>query len=136
MNTRAMLVIAATLAASISGCANTDQRCALDLKPPLAKAVVAAEEKLANHCEFYFEGYFEQLMALAQPERDKIEDSVASRVAIDLIERLPRTPAEFEQFIERGYALAQKMSWDVVARDYVLPGITRAAKAQRLRQIA
>jgi hypothetical protein len=78
----------------------------------------------------------EQLMALGQPERDKIEDAVASRVAIDLIDRLPRTPAEFEQFIERGYALAQKMSWDVVARDYVLPGINRAAKAQRLRQIA
>ena len=78
----------------------------------------------------------EQLMALAQPERDKIEDAVAAKVAIDLIDRLPRTPAEFEQFIERGYALAQKMSWDVVARDYVLPGITRATKAQRLRQIA
>jgi hypothetical protein len=75
-------------------------------------------------------------MALGQPERDKIEDAVAAKVAIDLIDRLPRTPAEFEQFIERGYALAQKMSWDVVARDYVLPGIARASKAQRLRQIA
>ena len=57
-------------------------------------------------------------------------------VAKELIERLPRTPAEFEQFIDRGYALAEKMSWDVVARDYVLPGIQRAAKAQRLKQIA
>jgi hypothetical protein len=78
----------------------------------------------------------EQLMSLGQPERDKIEDAVAARVAADLMERLPRTPAEFEQFIERGYALAQKMSWDVVARDYVLPGIARAGKAQRLKQIA
>jgi hypothetical protein len=78
----------------------------------------------------------EQLMSIGQPERDKIEDAVAARVAADLMERLPRTPAEFEQFIERGYALAQKMSWDVVARDYVLPGIARAGKAQRLKQIA
>jgi hypothetical protein len=72
MNIRAMLVVAAALVVSMSGCANTDQRCALDLKPPLAKAVVLAEEKLANHCEYYFEGYFEQLMALAEdhPDRD------------------------------------------------------------------
>jgi hypothetical protein len=28
------------------------------------------------------------------------------------------------------------MSWDVVAKDYVVPGIHRAAKAQRLQQIA
>jgi hypothetical protein len=49
---------------------------------------------------------------------------------------LPRTPAEFGQFIDRGHALASKMSWDVVARDYVLPGIQRASKAQRLKQIA
>ena len=61
---------------------------------------------------------------------------VAERVALELIDRLPRSPQEFEQYIERGYALAQRMSWDVVARDYVLPGIARAAKAQRLRQIA
>jgi hypothetical protein len=73
----------------------------------------------------------ERLMSIGQPERDQIEDAVAARVAADLIERLPRTPQQFEQFIERGYELAQKMSWDVVARDYVLPGMQRACKAQR-----
>ena len=41
-----------------------------------------------------------------------------------------------EQFIRRGYDLAQHMSWDAVARDYVLPGLQRAAKARRLAQIA
>ena len=78
----------------------------------------------------------EQLMTIGKPQRDQVEHTVAAKVAAELIERLPRTPAEFEQFIERGYALAQQMSWDVVARDYVLPGIARAAKAQRLKQIA
>ena len=78
----------------------------------------------------------EQLMNLGKVERDQIEHAVAAKVAAELIDRLPRTPAEFEQFIARGHALAQKMSWDVVARDYVLPGISRAAKAQRLKQIA
>jgi hypothetical protein len=78
----------------------------------------------------------EQLLAIGQPERDKIEDTVAAQVAAELMDRLPRTPAEFEHFIERGYDLAQKMSWDAVAREYVLPGIQRACKAQRLKQIA
>ena len=32
--------------------------------------------------------------------------------------------------------LAEQMSWDAVARDYVLPGIQRASRAQRLKQIA
>ncbi len=78
----------------------------------------------------------EQLMAIGQPQRDEIENLVAEQVAQELVARLPRTPAEFEQFIERGYDLAQKMSWDAVARDYVVPGIQRASRAQRLKQIA
>ena len=78
----------------------------------------------------------EQLMNIGQPERERIEDEVARRVAAELVSRLPRTPAEFEPFVERGYALARKMSWDVVARDYILPGIGRATKAQRLKPIA
>jgi hypothetical protein len=78
----------------------------------------------------------EQMMSIGQPQRDEIEHTVAGVVAQDLVERLPRSPQEFEQFIERGHALASRMSWDVVARDYVLPGIARASRAQRLKQIA
>src|SRR5207249_11988317 len=48
----------------------------------------------------------EQLMAIGQPQRDEIEHLVAESVAKQLIERLPRSPQEFEQFIERGHALA------------------------------
>ena len=59
-----------------------------------------------------------------------------TKVAGELIDRLPRTPHEFEQFIDRGYDLAEQMSWDVVARDYVVPGIERATRASRLKQIA
>jgi hypothetical protein len=76
------------------------------------------------------------LMAIGQPQRDEIEHSVSATVAQELVDRLPRSPKDFEDFIERGHALASQMSWDVVARDYVLPGIKRAARAQRLRQIA
>jgi hypothetical protein len=78
----------------------------------------------------------EQLLNIGQPQRDEIEHAESKRVATELLNRLPRTPAEFEQFIERGHELASKMSWDVVAREYVLPGIQRACRAQRLKQIA
>jgi hypothetical protein len=78
----------------------------------------------------------EQLLSIGQAQRDEIEHTVAELVARELYERLPRSPAELEKSIDRGFALAEQMSWDVVARDYVLPGIHRAAKAQRLKQIA
>jgi hypothetical protein len=78
----------------------------------------------------------EQLLNIGQRERDEIEHTESERVATELLKRLPRTPAEFEQFIERGHELASKMSWEVVAREYVLPGIQRACRAQRLKQIA
>lgn len=77
----------------------------------------------------------EQLMSIGQLQRNEIENKVAENVARQLMDRLPRTPAEFEPFLERGYELAQQMSWDAVARDYVLPGIARASRAQRLRRV-
>jgi hypothetical protein len=78
----------------------------------------------------------EQLLSIGQPQRDEIEHLVAEQVARDLIDRLPRSPDEFARFIDRGYELASNMSWDAVARDYVLPGLKKATRAQRLRQIA
>jgi hypothetical protein len=78
----------------------------------------------------------EQMMSIGQPQRDEVEHIVAEKVARELIERLPRTPEQFEQFVDRGHKLAEQMSWDAVSRDYVVPGILRAARAQRLRQIA
>ncbi|MDP9175745.1 MAG: glycosyltransferase [Planctomycetota bacterium] len=78
----------------------------------------------------------EQMMSIGQPQRDEIEHTVSGIVAKNLVDRLPRTPKEFEQFVDRGFALASRMSWDVVAREYVLPGIVRATRAQRLKQIA
>jgi hypothetical protein len=78
----------------------------------------------------------EELLNIGKAERDQIEDTVGKTVADELIKRLPRTPAEFAQFIDRGHALAEKMSWEAVAREYVVPGIKRAAQAQQLKQIA
>jgi hypothetical protein len=78
----------------------------------------------------------DQLLAIGQRERDEMEHRVAQEVAKELLTRLPRSPQEFEQFIDRGHKLAEQMSWDVVARDFVVPGLQRATRAQRLKQIA
>jgi hypothetical protein len=78
----------------------------------------------------------EQLMSIGQPQRDAIEHHVAEKVAKDLMDRLPRSPKEFEAFIQRGYDLATHMSWDAVARDYIVPGIDRALHAHKLEQVA
>jgi hypothetical protein len=78
----------------------------------------------------------EELMAIGEAQRNAIEHAVAEKVALELAQRLPRTPQEFEPFVERGQAIADKMSWDAVAREYVVPGLLRAVKASRLRQIA
>ncbi len=78
----------------------------------------------------------EQMMTIGRPQRDAVENTVAEIVAGELMERLPKTPKEFDAYIRRGFDLASKMSWDVVARDYVLPGIARATKAHRMAEIA
>lgn len=78
----------------------------------------------------------EQMISIGQDVRNRIEHEKAECVARDLMQRMPRTPQEFEPFLDRGYELASKMSWDAVAKDYILPGIQRACKAQRLAQIA
>jgi hypothetical protein len=78
----------------------------------------------------------EDLMNIGRAERDAIEDSVGKWVADELVKRLPRTPQDFEKFIDRGHALADKMSWDAVAREYVVPGLKRAAQRNHLKQTA
>jgi hypothetical protein len=97
---------------------------------PTLNAIVADYTKLPN-----IPLRPEQMMNIGQPERDAIEHEVAEQIARELFERLPRTPGEVAEFLARGQALADNMTWDVVARDYVLPGILRADKAQRLKQV-
>jgi hypothetical protein len=113
---------------NICGCAGFVEKAAGGATP---NAIVADYTELADPSIRP-----EKLMNISQTQRDQIEDSVAKKVATELVARLPRTPKEFQHFIDRGYALAQKMSWEVVAKDYVVPGIQRASRARRLEQIA
>ncbi len=63
------------------------------------------------------------LLAIGQQTRDMIEAATARKVAMALAERLPRTPEAAHLGLETGFALAQRMSWDVVVRDYLIPAM-------------
>lgn len=77
----------------------------------------------------------EQIQTITAAQRDAIEHEEAGRVARELLRRLPRTPGETEAFIARGHELAKQMSWDAVAAEYIVPGIDRAIRKNRLREV-
>ena len=62
-------------------------------------------------------------LAIDRARRDQIETAQAAAVAQQIIERLPQDEAAAQKLLQAGYMLSQKMSWQVVARDYLLPGL-------------
>jgi hypothetical protein len=73
----------------------------------------------------------ERLKAIGAAEREAIERVEAKRVGLELLARLPRTPEQQEALIRQGHELAERMSWDAVAREYLLPGFERAKGRKR-----
>jgi len=80
-------------------------------------------------------GSLDELLKINRTYRERVEAAVARQVARQLVERLPRCDAEKVGLIERGYELASQMSWEVVAGNYVLPGIDRACRKRRSTQV-
>lgn len=76
------------------------------------------------------------LLGLGQDYRDKLEVSIGKQVADDLLQRLPRSTDDKARLIASGYDLAQKMTWEVVAKNYFLPAIDRACRKQRVFEFA
>jgi len=64
-----------------------------------------------------------ELLAIDREKRDSLERQVAGTIAKRLLEVLPRDDASTESLLVSGYALAQQMSWEVVAKENVLPGV-------------
>jgi len=72
-------------------------------------------------------------LALSREERNQHEIHVAHRVARNLLSRLPTDEPEMQDLLESGYELASQMSWDVVARDFLLPGLDAICHPQKPR---
>jgi len=66
------------------------------------------------------------LLGIDRKQRNEIERRVASQVAQQIIERLPRDPRQRDDLIHIGYELASQMSWDVIVRRFVIPALEKA----------
>ncbi|HPF37549.1 MAG TPA: hypothetical protein P5081_18200 [Phycisphaerae bacterium] len=92
------------------------------------KNVIVADYAGFRHVPDTIDAY----MHLSGAAREAHEASVARDVADEIVNRLPRTPRDKEACIVRGYELASRMSWDVVARDYFLPAIDGVASPNEM----
>ena len=69
-----------------------------------------------------------ELIKMTSETRDQIEKQISRDVAVELAKRLPRSQQEFQSLINSGGKLGAEMSWDSVARNYILPGLAKAAQ--------
>jgi predicted transposase YbfD/YdcC len=72
-------------------------------------------------------GDIEDLLQIDREQRDKIEHNVSEKVAMQICSRLPKNQAEVETMIQTGWSLAEKMSWDMVVKNYMLPSLANAS---------
>ncbi|MHC4623386.1 MAG: glycosyltransferase family protein [Planctomycetota bacterium] len=73
----------------------------------------------------------EDMLRIDRAVRDRIEEAESKRVAMQICSRLPKSETEMESMIDTGYSLARNMSWEVVAKDYLLPGLQQTARRTR-----
>jgi glycosyltransferase involved in cell wall biosynthesis len=65
-------------------------------------------------------------LSIDRMRRDQIETTRAHAIAETIASRLPKTDQETSELLQQGHRLSQKMSWEIVARDYMIPGLERA----------
>lgn len=79
---------------------------------------------VADYCNWGPERRSEiEWLNLSRKERHEHEVRVAMNVASRLMEVLPDSDLKLGAMLESGYKLASKMSWDVVARRFIMPAI-------------
>ncbi len=64
---------------------------------------------------------------LGQPERDRIETAEAQRVAQEILAHLPTTKQARQRLLRQGRRLSQRVDWDTVVQEYLLPAFVHAA---------
>ncbi len=105
---------------NVCGCVGFLERAAG--KESTDRTIVADYTQLPRGIELSFE----DLKVLGQYVRDGIEAQNSREVAEMVFERLPRSKKDLERVLAEGFRIASKMSWDVVAEEYFLPGLERA----------
>lgn len=110
------------VASSVCGCVTSYQHVLARLGDAAAdfKNVIVADYTILDRPMS-----IEELRAMTQQQRDKIEERVAAEVAAELFARLPRNEAEARRLLETGGELADGMSWDTVMAEGMIPLLTR-----------
>jgi hypothetical protein len=106
---------------NVCGCVGFVQRAAQGLAT-LPNLVVADYVSLPPG---YWLGSPYDALGIDRDVRDWLEAGNSAATAQTLFERLPRTRRDQEALLERGQAVARRMSWEVVASDYLLPGLRK-----------
>jgi hypothetical protein len=106
---------------NVCGCVGFAQRAAEGLEN-LPNMVVADYVSLPPD---YWLGSPYDALWIDRSVRDWLESQNSAAAARAIAERLPTSRAEMEALLARGQEVAHRMSWDVVARDYLLPGLYR-----------
>ena len=69
---------------------------------------------------------FDDVLHIGLAERNAIEMENSRDIAAKLLGRLPRKSRDVEDMLREGYDIAAQMSWEVVVKDYFLPGLKQA----------
>src|SRR5690606_32515772 len=64
-------------------------------------------------------------LGIDQSVRDWLEIANSAAAARAIFDRLPRSRSALEALLERGQETARRMSWEVVATDYLLPSLRK-----------
>ncbi len=105
----------------VCGCLGFVRRAAQGEVPP--SIIVADYTRLPSGLG---EGGYQSTQVIGRVERDLVELSNARQVADEIVARLPTTKRGRQRLLRTGYQLSQAMSWQVVVRDYFLPGLANA----------
>ncbi|MCC6166405.1 MAG: hypothetical protein IT329_04180 [Caldilineaceae bacterium] len=106
---------------SVCGCVGFAERAAGGLAQ-LPNLVIADYVSLPQG---YWLGSPYDALSIDRSVRDWIEANNSAAAARTIFERLPRTRRAQEALLERGQGVAQRMSWEVVSQDYLLPGLRK-----------
>ena len=108
---------------SVCGCVGFARRAGEALGRPIDKNVI-----VGDFLDVPDDRSTEALAAMTSACRDEVEGRQGRRLAEEIFAALPRNDEVLAERIAEGYALASRMSWDHVVRDYFLPGLGRAAR--------
>ena len=89
----------------------------------LLKNNVIVADYVTHAADGHHDASLEAALEIDQTHRNKIEARQARAVARLIAERLPRDDAATQRLIEDGFALSQRMSWQVVASEYFVPAL-------------